>query len=135
MKLDAKTKLPRFNMSFELGLFLAAKSFGIGRQARKVALILDKDGYRYREALSDIAGQDISSHGGDPEKAIHEVRNWLDSTGKGTTSLPGGPYVTKQYKKFSRNLPSASRKQRLDPGKLTYADLCRSMESWLKDNA
>jgi len=31
MTLDKATGLPRFNMSFELGLFLAAKTFGTGR--------------------------------------------------------------------------------------------------------
>ena len=35
MSIDPTTKLPRLNMSFELGLFLAAKSFGrIGRSGR-----------------------------------------------------------------------------------------------------
>jgi hypothetical protein len=135
MELDAKTRLPRFNMAFELGLFLAAKSFGTRQQTRKVALILDKEGYRYRDALSDISGQDIAPHGGDTEKAIHEVRNWLDTSRTHKTSLPGGAYITKRYEAFSRDLPSASEKQKLDAANLTYADLCRAMESWLKDNA
>lgn len=135
MELDAKTKLPRFNMPFELGLFLAAKSFGAGQQTRKIALILDKDGYRYRDALSDISGQDIAAHGGEPERAIHEVRNWLDSSRTQADSLPGGAYIARRYKEFEQNLPAASENQKLDPANLTYADLCRAMESWLKDNA
>ena len=40
-----------------------------------------------------------------------------------------------QYERFGRDLPSASKKLKLDADKLTYADLCRAMESWLKDNA
>jgi hypothetical protein len=135
MEIDAKTKLPRFNMPFELGLFLAAKSFGAGQQSRKVALILDKDGYRYRDALSDISGQDIATHDGDAEKAIHEVRNWLDSSHTQTNSLPGGGHIATRYRMFDRDLPSASARQKLDPNTLTYADLCRAMESWLKENA
>ncbi len=135
MGLDPGTKLPRFNMPFELGLFLAAKSFGAGQQKRKVALIFDSADYRYREALSDISGQDIATHGGVAENAIHEVRDWLDTCRGGRTSLPGGAYISEQYEKFTRELPSASKKYRLDAAKLTYADLCRAMESWLKDNA
>jgi hypothetical protein len=135
MGIDQQTKLPRFNMPFELGLFLAAKSFGAGQQARKVALILDNDGYRYRDALSDISGQDIAAHGRDAEKAIREVRNWLDSSRTYTNSLPGGAYITKQYQAFGRGLLSASEKLKLDADNLTYADLCRAMESWLRDNA
>jgi hypothetical protein len=42
MELDPKTKLPRFNMPFELGLFLAAKNFGSKQQKSKVALIFDR---------------------------------------------------------------------------------------------
>jgi hypothetical protein len=135
MELDPATKLPRFNMPFELGLFLAAKAFGAGPQRRKVALIFDSGHYRYREALSDISGQDIATHGGDVQSAIHEVRDWLDACRGGKTSLPGGAYIGEQYKRFSQELPSASKKFKLDAAKLTYADLCRAMESWLKDNA
>lgn len=134
MELDPTTKLPRFNMPFELGLFLAAKSFGAAQQRRKVALILDSGDYRYREALSDVSGQDIATHGGSSAKAIHEVRDWLDTCRREKTSLPGGKYTNAQYEKFTRQLPSASKKYKLDAEKLTYADLCRAMESWLKDN-
>lgn len=135
MEIDPRTRLPRFNMPFELGLFLAAKSFGAGRQTRKVALILDKDRYRYRDALSDISGKDIAAHGGGAEKAIHEVRDWLDSSRTYANSLPGGAYIARRYQMFDRDLPSASKRQKLDPTALTYADLCRAMESWLKENA
>jgi len=135
VELDQATKLPRFNMPFELGLFVGAKSFGTGRQTRKVALILDRTGYRYRDALSDISGQDIAVHDGDPEKALREVRNWLDNSRGGITSLPGSAHIWKQYEKFGLDLPSASERLKLDADKLTYADLCRAMESWLKDNA
>jgi hypothetical protein len=133
--LDPNTKLPRFNMSFELGLFMAAKSFGRDRQKRKIALILDHSGYRYREALSDISGQDIASHEGDPIKAIREVRDWLDACQGGAYSLPGGAHIGDQYEEFARQLPSASTEMMLKADELTYADLCRAIEAWLKDNA
>jgi hypothetical protein len=135
MEIDRSTKLPRFNMAFELGLFLAAKSFGSGPQRRKVALIFDRDGYRYRDALSDISGQDIARHSGDADKAIHEVRDWLDTCRGGSIPLPGGTYISEKYQQFRRQLPSASRKLKLNADRLTYADVCRAMESWLKDNA
>ena len=41
-ELDKKTSLPRFNMPFELGLFLGAKKFGAFDQSKKRTLILDK---------------------------------------------------------------------------------------------
>jgi len=134
MHLDPATKLPRFNMPFELGLFLAAKSFGSTRDKAKVSLILDSGRYRYRDALSDVSGQDIASHNGDPATAIREVRDWLDSSRGGQVSLPGGSYIAEQHQTFSRELPSASRELKLDPAELTYADLCRAIESWRAEN-
>ena len=62
--------LPRFNMPFELGLFLGAKQFGNAVQRRKTCLVLDREPYRYQAFLSDIAGQDIAAHGGDPMRAM-----------------------------------------------------------------
>ena len=48
MGVDRATGLARFNMPFELGLFLAAKDFGSGWQKRKTALVMDTQRYRYR---------------------------------------------------------------------------------------
>src|SRR5436309_3664590 len=48
-ELDKKSRLPRFNMPFELGLFLGAKRFGTGRQKRKSTLILDRERYRFQQ--------------------------------------------------------------------------------------
>jgi hypothetical protein len=85
--LGAGTNLPRFNMPLELGLYLGCKLFGGGAQRKKACLILDSDPYRYRASISDISGQDIHSHKGDPMRAISEVRNWLASVSK-TKGLP-----------------------------------------------
>ena len=80
--LDAATNLPRFNMPLELGLFLGCKRFGLKNQGEKRTLILDSEQYRYRQFISDIAGQDIRAHGSDPENAIREVRDWLQATSR-----------------------------------------------------
>jgi len=132
--IDQTTKLPRFNMPFELGMFFAAKHFGSGRQKEKIALVLDKRAFRYRESLSDISGQDISVHNRTLKIAIRQIRDWLDTCQRGKNSLSGGDHVSKQYLKFSRQLPSASKKLRLNAAELTYPDICRAAESWLKDN-
>ena len=135
MSLDERTKLPRFNMPFELGLFLGAKSFGSGRQRRKLALVFDKGGYRYRVALSDISGQDIALHRGYERLAIREVRNWLSTNHQRAESLPGGEYINNRYRLFCRHLPAASERLKLNVEQLTYADTCRAIEAWLRDNA
>lgn len=86
--------LPRFNMPLELGLFLAPRRFGRGK-AKKIALILDSERYRYREFCSDIAGQDIQPHKKDPAECIKVVRNWLRSN-KPAVRIPGGALIAKR---------------------------------------
>ena len=40
--------------------------------------MLDREPYRYQAFLSDIAGQDIAAHGGEPVRAIGAVREfWI----------------------------------------------------------
>lgn len=75
--LDSRNRLPRFNMPFELGLFLGMNECRGANETRRVALILDKERYRYQKFLSDIAGRDPRSHDGDVRKACRAVRDWL----------------------------------------------------------
>lgn len=69
--------LPRFNMPFELGLFLGAKKFGTAAHHEKKVLILDRTRYRYQRFLSDIGGQDIKADDDAPENLVRIVRSWL----------------------------------------------------------
>lgn len=88
MELDGD--VPRFNMPFELGLFLGASAFGEDWVARKACTILDSEAFRYQRALSDIAGQDIRVHGLNAEIASAEVRNWLSHHTRSRAPILGG---------------------------------------------
>jgi hypothetical protein len=81
-ELDVESKLPRFNMPLELGMFLGAQRFGAGRHKNKNCLILDREPYRYQQFLSDISGQDIAAHGGDATALIAKVRDWLNTVAR-----------------------------------------------------
>ena len=129
--LDAATNLPRFNMPLELGLFFGCKRFGPGNQAKKKCLILDSDLYRYRTFISDISGQDIRSHGAEPERAIREVRDWLRLTSN-RTMLPGGGKLIEHYKLFQSDLPNICTVLALEPDRLTFLDLCKTISHWLR---
>src|SRR5687768_1805899 len=78
-QLDPESRLPRFNMPLELGIFIGAKAFGAAEHRGKAAIVLDTDRYRYQRYISDIAGHDIRSHSRKPAKAIHEVRSFLST--------------------------------------------------------
>ncbi|HEX4077709.1 MAG TPA: hypothetical protein VHX61_02390 [Rhizomicrobium sp.] len=94
-ELDASTKLPRFNMPLELGLFIGAKKFGTSGQPAKKILILDRELYRYQKFISDIAGQDVHAHNGTKRQVVLESVNWLRlENPKGR--IPGGAAVADQ---------------------------------------
>lgn len=38
---------------------------------------MDSEAYRYKKSLSDISGNDISSHDNSPEKVTGQIRNWV----------------------------------------------------------
>ena len=126
-------RLPRFNMPLELGLFLGCKRFGEDAQRRKAALILDVEQYRYQAFISDISGQDIHAHNGEPEDAIREVRRWLAVASK-RKGLPGGADIVNRYRRFRADLHDLCRAARLEPDELTFKDLTRLIVGWLRTN-
>lgn len=77
MESTSAKELARFNMPFELGLDMGCKYFGENHSKEKCILILDKEKYRYQKSLSDLSGNDISSHSNEPEMAIRALRNWF----------------------------------------------------------
>lgn len=129
--LGTTTNLPRFNMPLELGLYLGCKFFGGRSQRNKTCLILDSKPFRYRASISDISGQDIHVHGGQPKRAIAEVRNWLANVSR-TKGLPGGAEIAKRYARFIRDLPDLCKNLKRQPNKLTFADLSEMIEIWLR---
>ncbi len=68
----------RLNMPFELGVDFGYK---LTESSEKRLLVIAEDQYKYQAALSDIAGWDIRSHGGEFSKAIDVIRAWLASHG------------------------------------------------------
>ena len=131
-ELDVEHRLPRFNMPFELGVFLGARRFGNKRQRGKACLILDRDKYRYHKFLSDIAGQDIQDHRDNPRHALIAVRNWLQASLRPRV-LPGGSGIFDRYQKFRADLPTVCLSVRLQPDELTFVDLANVISIWLEE--
>jgi hypothetical protein len=129
--IDPATKLPRFNMPLELGLFLGCKRFGAASQRNKKCMIRDRDRYRYRNFISDIAGQAIHAHGGKPREAIIEVRNWMAGA-SGRKLLPGGTEVSVRYERFQADLPALCARVQRDPANLIFGNLSEMVSIWLK---
>lgn len=132
---DAGAGLPRFNMPLELGMFLGAKRFGQDEQKQKSCLILDIERYRFQQFISDIAGQDIASHGGEPSRAIQAVRNWLSDTIPRLVKIPAGSGVAARYVIFRTELPRLCAKLSLAVDELTFNDYRMQVEEWLMQTA
>ncbi len=132
--LDSETNLPRFNMPLELGVFLGARRYGQGRQKEKRCLILDRERYRYRAFISDIAGQDVQEHGDDPIRVIKIARDWLRSQSQ-NSGMPGGRAIAERYKAFRAQLPELCREARLDEDDLIWIEYTDLAWNWLELNA
>ncbi len=134
-ELDERWGLPRFNMPLELGIFLGAKRFGTGEQRQKMALILDRDVERYQKFCSNIAGQDIKSHGGHPQQAVKLVRDWLRTAGgRPGIIIPSGSVMVERYERFRDALPGLCHELRLDADDLTYLDYTTLAAEWIAGN-
>ena len=127
------SKLPRFNMPLELGMFLGAKEYGTPQQRQKTYLVLDKEPYRYKQFISDIGGQDIKAHQGKVEGVIKAVRNYLANLQPGVI-IPGPANIQKRYQAFTAQLPALCRGVKIKKGELTFVDYCAFVETWLANH-
>ena len=133
-ELDDINDLPRFNIPLELGVFIGATRFGDTHQRKKNTLILDNEPHRYQIFMSDIAGQDIRSHGNDPSQAISHIRNWLNAA-SGRRTIPGGVSINARYQRFQAELPGICEELQLTVEEVTYNDYCNFVSDWLKQQA
>ncbi|WP_043321020.1 hypothetical protein [Microbulbifer sp. HZ11] len=132
-ELCKKTSLPRFNMPLELGIFLGAKKYGNSDQKRKLCMVLDKEPWRYQIFLSDIAGQDIRSHNGDPEESIKVVSAWLRNANP-KRKISGGTEIVRRYREFREELPELCKAAKIKPKEMTFNDYTQFVAAWLEQD-
>ncbi len=126
---DPGSGLPRFNMPLELGLYLGARRWGRGQSAKRT-LILDREPHRYQTFISDIAGQDIHSHGGDVARLIEETASWLRDEAR-DPDVPGGRAISGEFARFAVDLPQIAAAKRLELDELTFKDLAAIAAEWI----
>jgi len=98
---DANSGMARFNMPFEMGLFLGAANFG---RRKKAMLVMEAEPFDYQRFISDISGRDIRHHRNDSNKLIMLLRDWLNAQ-KLNFPLPGGKRIASLYQRFNSALP------------------------------
>ena len=126
--------LPRFNMPFELGLFLGANRFGDRWQREKSCLVLDRDRFRFQRFISDIGGQDVVAHDDQPVQIIAAVRDWLSAELRHESPrLAGAGAITARFARFQSELPAICEASEREAGSLTYPEYCAAVADWLTE--
>lgn len=99
----APTRLPRFNMPFELGLAVAWQALGDKKHAWYV---FETKQYRAGRTLSDLSGADVYVHDGTVRGVLREISNaFIRETRKATF-----PQMMQVYQLTRRAQPSILRK-------------------------
>jgi hypothetical protein len=131
IELSEETLTPRFNMPFELGLYLGAKHFGGSRQRTKRCLVLARSRREWAPTISDLAGVDPAFHGGKPDAAIRAVRDFLHAAPDGSV-LPGETALIADHRRFLRDLPQIAESARQTPQEaLRYRNYMAFLEEFL----
>ncbi len=123
---------PHFNIPLELGLFLGAHRFGGPKQRTKSSLVLVRDKAEFRQACSNVDGQDVVAHRGEPNDAIVAVRDWLQTeTRDRAAPYASGARIAERFAAFRMELPEICAGFRVEPEALTFSDTCDIISKWL----
>lgn len=128
-ELSPATGLPRFNMPFELGVFLGAKRYGDEAQRVKRCLVLDREPHRYERFISDLKGVDVHSHEANAGKAVVQVRDWLANVSR--RKIRGTLVISNAYERFAAGLSAYAEELGFDPDDIPYVDYEGMVTSWL----
>lgn len=128
---DKRSKLPGYNIPFELGMFLAIQRSETSTKDRRHSLIFERERYRYQKILSDIAGYDIRSHNDDPKEVIRILRDWFYRI-TDRKDIPSATSIIKHFKIFKEYLAKICKELRVTEDKITFNEYSHLVMSWLK---
>jgi hypothetical protein len=84
--------------------------------------------------LSDIAGQDIQSHGNQVDRLITIVRNWLTQHDRNGL-LPGYQPIIADFDRFARKFPDICEKAGITTRDIQYNDFVNIAKGWIAEKA
>ncbi|MBI1251755.1 MAG: hypothetical protein GC189_09815 [Alphaproteobacteria bacterium] len=132
IEVSADTMTPRFNMPFELGLYLGAQHFGGKRQKTKRALVFAAERKYWAPSISDLAGVDPVFHGNKPEACLRAVRDFLHTRPDGGV-LPGETALAADCRRFRTDLPLIAKAVRQTEAEaLRYKNYISFLEDFLE---
>jgi hypothetical protein len=131
VKAQAKGEMFRLNMPYELGIDVGCRKFGRGKLGDKKYLIMAAARYEYQQALSDIAGSDISVHNDDAQETVRVVRQWIANVIGGED---GSKAIWSAFEDFNATMYDDMEARGFDSHEIENvqtADLIRRMEDWI----
>jgi hypothetical protein len=126
---------PRFNMPFELGLFLGAQSFGSFRHRCKAYLILTEERYQHNSITSALMGKDLEAHENKPEKIVDSVSQFLLSRIAKGFKRPGRDELQRRYQEFENILPNLLEYVGQDRTSMTFKEFRGYVEDIITEQA
>jgi hypothetical protein len=97
------SELPRFNMPFELGLWMGARRFSASHRHDKIKIMVSEP-HRLPEYVSDLGGNDPDAHRENPHRVLMIVRDFPQSARRGKP-LPGRAALVAAFDRFKRAIP------------------------------
>jgi len=131
IEITAESPLPRYNMPYELGVFMGCKHFGEAFQTRKDFIVLDSEPHRYKQLISDLAGYDFLPHQNNPNTLIAIIRDWLSGTR--AKQLPGPKYYQERYERFLKDYPKLCQSLGYDAATLNFKDYYALVSAWIQE--
>jgi hypothetical protein len=92
--------------------------------------VFDREPYRFQRYISDIAGQDIHAHNGEPRTLIVELPSWLRAQSRDPL-IPGGIAIATEFATFAAALLAIYRARGLDPIEATFGDFSATVVQYL----
>lgn len=123
--------LPRYNMPYELGIFMGCKYYGESYHKKKNFLVLDSEPHRYKRMISDLAGYDFPAHMNDVLITVGLVRDWLSEAA--SKKLPGTIYYKERYQRFMEVLPILCQSMKADVNTLGFKDYYALVSVWIQN--
>jgi hypothetical protein len=141
LKSSQKEEFYRLNMPFELGIDYGARRYGSHELSKKRCLILEKNSYEYKIALSDLSGVDIKSHSNQPDEIVRVVRDWFYETA-GLTDSDYPKVIWNKFNDFQTYLFDSRYVDGLNEEEITediermpVSEYMDSVSEWVDDGA
>jgi hypothetical protein len=131
IEITEESPLPRFNMPYELGIFMGCKYLGESYHRKKDFLVMDSEPHRYKRLISDLAGYDFPSHNNDVNTVINNVRDWMSEAA--SKHLPGALYYQDRYRSFMQVFPALCKAFKVTPQIINFKDYYALVSAWIQE--